>query len=312
MKTLKLLVAVINKYRDSEGKVKDNYLQLLSEILEIISIMKHVYESDEMEGIVIELKNLFMSGQTVSDDRLSRCKPNLAVFMAGFSHIELAEDDDSSKSVAVWELYKMLLRERHWALVHLALKSFGYFASRTNCNQLWRFVPQDAALSFDIDSGKEVNEDRFMSELKRFLEKETAHLAFAPATDQLELLVEEAKLLLENMEKMLHIKPEAIKSDQVEVNVGQPANKNRELPEAVECDQVEVDDGQHANKRRKLPDGIGKGVQLLKSGLETIGDGLSAWQQSDLQNRELHAKFATQVANLKDVIDHLVALSRCT
>ncbi|WOG83189.1 hypothetical protein DCAR_0102363 [Daucus carota subsp. sativus] len=311
MKTLKLLVAVINKYRDSEGKVKDNYLQLLSEILEIISIMKHVYESDEMEGIVIELKNLFMSGQTVSDDKLSRCIPNLAVFMAGFSHIELAEDDDSSKSVAVWELYKMLLRERHWALVHLALKSFGYFASRTNCNQLWRFVPQDAALSFDIDSGKEVNEDRFMSELKRFLEKETAHLAFTPATDQLELLVEEAKLLLENM-KMLHIKLEAIKCDQVEVDDGQPANKNRELPEAVECDQVEVDDGQHANKRRKLPDGIGKGVQLLKSGLETIGDGLSAWQQSDLQNRELHAKFATQVANLKDVIDHLVALSRCT
>lgn len=184
MKTLKLLVAVINKYRDSEGKVKDNYRELLSETLGIISFMKHLYESDEMDEIIIELKNLFISGQTVSDDRLSRCKPNLAVFMAGFSDIELTEDDDSSKSVAVWELYNMLLRERHWALVHLTLKSFGYFAGRTNCNQLWRFVPQDAALSFDIDTGKEANADRFMSELKRFLEKETAHLAFTPASDR--------------------------------------------------------------------------------------------------------------------------------
>ena len=231
MKTLKLLVAVINKYRDSEGKVKDNYRELISETLGIISTMKHLYESDEMEGIIIELKNLFISGQTVSDDRLSWCKPNLAVFMAGFSHVDLAEDDNSSKSVAIWELYNMLLRERHWALVHLALKSFGYFASRTNCNQLWRFVPQDAALSFDIDSGKEANEDRFMSELKGFLEKETVHLAFTPASDQLRLLVKEAKLLLENIKKTQHIEAEA-----------------------KICDQLEVDDGHHANKRRKLPD----------------------------------------------------------
>lgn len=287
MKTLKLLVAVINKYRDSEGKVKDSYRELLSETLGIISIMKHLYESDEMEEIIIELKKLFISGQSVSDDKLSRCKPNLADFMAGFSQIELAEDDNSSKSVAVWELYHMLLRERHWALVHLALKAFGYFASRTNCNQLWRFVPPDAALSFDIDSGKEASEDRFMSELKRFLEKETAHLAFTPAPDQLELLVGEAKLLLENVKKTLHAESDALISE-----------------------QMEVDDGQHANKRRKLPDGIGKGVQLLKSGLEIIGDGLSMWQQSD-QNSDLHDKLAIHFSSLEDAIGHLVALSRC-
>ncbi|XP_074348439.1 uncharacterized protein LOC141687157 isoform X2 [Apium graveolens] len=287
MKTLKLLVAVINKYRDSEGKVKDNYRELLSETLGIISIMKHLYESDEMEGIIIELKNLFISGETVSDDKLSRCKPNLAVFMAGFSHIELAEDDNSSKSVAVWELYNMLLRERHWALVHLTLKAFGYFASRTNCNQLWRFVPPDAALSFDIDSGKEASEDRFMSELKRYFEKETAHLAFTPASDQLGLLVRESKHLLENVKKTLHTEPDAIL-----------------------CDEMEVE-GQHANKRRKLPEGIGKGVQLLKSGLEIIGDGISMWQQSDNENSDLQNKLATHFASLEDVIGHLVALSRC-
>lgn len=268
--------------------MKDSYQELLSETLGIISIMKHLYESDEMEGIIIELKNLFISGQTVSDDSLSRCKPNLAVFMAGFSHIELAEDDDSSKSVAVWELYHMLLRERHWALVHLALKAFGYFASRTNCNQLWRFVPQDAALSFDIDSGKEASEDRFMSELKRFLEKETAHLAFTPTSDQLGLLVREATLLLENVEKTLQTETDALI-----------------------CDQMEVVDGQHANKRRKLPDGIGKGVQLLKSGLEIIGDGLSLWQQSDHQNSDLHTKLAIHFSSLEDALGHLVALSRC-
>ncbi|KAK1352932.1 hypothetical protein POM88_052770 [Heracleum sosnowskyi] len=100
MKTLKLLVVVINKYRDSKGKVKDSYRELLSETLGIISIIKHLYESDEMEGTIIELKNLFIFEQTVSDDRLSLCKPNLAIFMAGFSHIKLSEDDESSKSVA--------------------------------------------------------------------------------------------------------------------------------------------------------------------------------------------------------------------
>lgn len=288
MKTLKLLVAVINKYRNSEGKMKDYYRKLLSETLGIISVMNHLYESDEMERVIIELKNLFISEPAVSDAGLFQCKPNLTVFMAGLGHIELAENDDCPKSLAVWELYHMLLRERHWAFVHLAIKAFGYFASRTSCNQLWRFLPQDAALSFDIDSGKEANVERFMSELKGFLEKDTAHLALTPSSDQVELLAREAKLLHENVEKKMKIEPEA-----------------------MICEPTEVDDEVHANKKRKLPEGIGKGVQLLQSGLKIIGDGLSLWQQNHVETAELHDKFLTHVASLEDVIGHLVSLSGC-
>jgi hypothetical protein len=65
----------------------------------------------------------------------------------------------------------MLLKERHWALAHLSMTAFWYFSARTSCNELWRFVPPDAALLFDLESGVDVNDERFMSEFKVFFEK---------------------------------------------------------------------------------------------------------------------------------------------
>ena len=88
----------------------------------------------------------------------------LSLLLRALGDMEMSEMDESPKTHAMWELFHMLFRERHWALVHLALASFGYFAARTSCNQLWQFVPQDAALSFDLVSGNEIDKDRFMLE----------------------------------------------------------------------------------------------------------------------------------------------------
>ncbi|XP_057958263.1 uncharacterized protein LOC131151089 isoform X2 [Malania oleifera] len=280
MKTLKFLVAIIQKYRKSvDHQRKEHYHKLLSETLRIISNTKHLYASDEMEEVILELQKLFISGGAASDTRLHHCKPGLASFMAGLGHMELAETETSLKSSAVWDLYHMLLMERHWALVHLAATAFGYFAARTSCNQLWRFVPQNAALSFDLD-GNEAKEERFMFELKAFLEKEKAICTTTPSSEELGLLVKEG-LMLKDMVQNINI--------DLDVTEG-----------------MELDGDNQANKRRKLPDGISRGVELLQSGLKVIGDGLSLWQPHHFDSTELHDKFLTQFSRLEEMIDHLI------
>ncbi|KAF8388348.1 hypothetical protein HHK36_027014 [Tetracentron sinense] len=286
-KTLKFTIAIIHGYRSAmESLMKDHYCKLLRETLWIISNMKHLYASDEIEEVILELQILFIGDSAASDKWLYQCKPGLALFMAALGHMEIAEVDGSAKSSAIWELYHLLLRERHWAFVHLAITAFGYFAARTSCNQLWRFVPPDAALSFNIDSGSESNEDRFMSELKAFLEKEVALLVVTPCTEQLQLLVKEGLMLKETVTKIL--------------NFG---------PEASGCESMEVDGEIQAKKRRKLPGGISEGMALLQSGLKVMGDGLVLWRQQHYDSTELQDKFSTHFSRLEDVIAHLTGLA---
>lgn len=289
MKTLKFLVAIIDKYRKSDDrKLKDTYRRLLSEVLGIISNMKHLYSCDEMERVILELQNLFTSkpASSASDNLLFLCKPNLANFMAGIGHVELAESDENALTSAVWELYHVLLREQHWAFIHLALTAFGYFAARTSCNQLWRFVPPDAALSFDLESGNEADEDRFMSELKAFLEKECASLLTKPTPDHIEMLVKEGRKLKEILQRNPHINDEA-----------------------VICDAMEIEEENQGTKKRKLPDGISKGVELLLNGLKVMGDELSQWQHSQTGLTEIHDRFLAHFSRLEDVVSHLVSLT---
>ncbi|CAI9771194.1 unnamed protein product [Fraxinus pennsylvanica] len=283
MKTLKYLVPMIHKYKNStDDQIKDHYCKLLGELLGIFSHMKHLYSSDDMEGIILELQKLFISRPEESDGQLFWCKPNLAHFMGGLGHMELADSDNCARSSAAWELYHMLLRERHWAFVHLSISAFGYFAAHTSCNQLWRFVPQDAALSFDLESGNEADEERFMSELKAFLEKEIAK----PRFHQLEMLVKEGQMLKEI----------------VQIN----AKIN---PESIACDMMEIDDEKHFSRKRKFPDGISKGVELLQSGLKVMGDVLSQWQHNQVDSTEVHKTFLTHFSRLEDAIADLVSLA---
>ncbi|KAI5595714.1 hypothetical protein BDE02_03G159100 [Populus trichocarpa] len=285
VKTLKFLVAIIRNFRNPVEKImKEHCHELLSEMLGIVSNMKHLYKSDEMEGVLLELQNLFVSGPAASNTQLYQCKPYLALFMGGLGDMEMTESDDCAKSSAVWELYHMLFRERHWALVHLSIAAFGYFAARTTCNQLWRFVPQNASLSYDLVSGNEASEERFMSELKAFLDKEAALLTTTPSIEQLELLVKEGMMLKEMVQKISGI-------------------------DAMECQSMEIDVDSVSNKRRKLPDGISKGLELLQNGLKVIGDGISQWQENHCESSELHDKFSSHLSRLEDVVAHLTGLA---
>lgn len=287
MKTIKFLVAIIHKYRDSsEIKIKDKYRRLLSETLGIISNMKHLYTSNDMEQVILALQNLFISGPALSDGKSFQCKPNLSSFMAGLGHIELEDREDSAVSSAMWELYHMLLEERHWALVHLAITAFGYFAGRTTCSELWRFVPQDAALSFDLETGKEADEERFMSELKEFLEKETACPKIKPCPDTINMLAIDGQMLKETFKKI------------------------RDLDSMLMiCEPMEVDNENQTNRKRKFPDRVTKGVELLRNGLKVMGDALSEWQHNQYDSTDIRDKFLTHFSHLEDVVTHLVSLA---
>ncbi|KAM0044957.1 hypothetical protein Hdeb2414_s0009g00298721 [Helianthus debilis subsp. tardiflorus] len=273
VKTVKLSTAMIQKYNNTRDNSKDQYLKLLSETLGIISSMKHLYSSDEMEKLMLELRDLFISN---SGTELTKCKPNLAAFVAGLGHIEFEESDDNLKVAASWELFHMLLQERHWALAHLAITAFGYFSARTSCNELWKFVPEDAALSFDLELGKDANEERFMSEFKVFLDKEAANLKTSPGENEAALLVKEGLVLKQMVEKMI-------------------------------SDGMEVDEITRVNKKRKFPDGISEGVSLLQNGLRVIANGITLWKQNQLDYSDINGEFLTRFSHLEDAVGHMAA-----
>ncbi|KAK8467704.1 hypothetical protein PHAVU_007G134600 [Phaseolus vulgaris] len=283
-RALKFLVAISSYYKSTVDEViKNRYLQLFRETLGIISYLERLYTSNDIEQAIMEIQNIFLSEPGA---HLNKCKPQLAQFLAGLVHMEISESDDDAKSCAVWELYHLLLKEQHWALIHLAITAFGYFASKTTCNKLWRFVPQDAALSYDIASGLESNQETFMVEFGKFLKKEKALLTVAPNLEQLELLGREGLVLKQTVQKVSAISEE----------------KER-------CDNMEVDCKNQSNKKRKVPDGINRGVELLKSGLKIIGDGLSQWQLNHFDTAEQHIKYLTQFSQLENVITHFEELT---
>ena len=297
MKTLKFIVAIIHNYRVCEDKrLKDQYRKLLSETLGIISNMRHLYASVEMDKVICELENLFISGPAVSDIQLYECKPDLALFMAGLAHMDIKETDESSKISALWDLYHMLLAERHWAFIHLAMTAFGYFSARTNCNKLWRFVPQNAALSYDLASGNDANLERFMSEFKVFLEKETALLTITASSDQFGLLVKEGLKLKDMFQKISNVIVEHAECDDMEID--------------GEKQDMELNSGKQSNKKRKFPDGIEKGMELLQSGMKVIVDSISQLQQNDQpSSNELPNNFLATFSRLEAEISQLVGMA---
>ncbi|KAK8935331.1 hypothetical protein KSP39_PZI013089 [Platanthera zijinensis] len=200
LKGVKLRLGWATSKRGREGPQMnghDFFAKLLDRILATSSILGMLCALGEEETIIMHLTtSIFVE----PDPALCQCLPHLATFLAGLSHIQIAEDDKCPISAAILELYHSLLRERHWALIHLALSAFGYFAARTPCTQLWRFVPHDAALSFDSATGSEANYDNFMTELKGFLEKEGA-LCEAPSCKE-QLFCEGMELLQNGLETM--------------------------------------------------------------------------------------------------------------
>ncbi|KAL8217323.1 hypothetical protein R6Q57_024160 [Mikania cordata] len=275
MKTIKLLISMIHKYDNTSDNAKDRYLELLSETLGIISSIKHLYISDEMGKLILVLQNIFISKSA----ELTKCKPNLAAFVAGLGDLEFEETDNNVTVSASWKLFHMLLQERHWALAHLAITAFGYFSARTSCKELWRFVPENAALSFDLDSGKDANEERFMSEFKVFLDKEAANVETSPGENEVALLMKEGLILKQMVVKM--------------------------ITDTMKVDETILD------KKRKFPDGISEGVSLLQNGLRAIANGITLWKQNRLDYADINGEFLTHFSHLEDAVEHMAASIDC-
>ncbi|CAG7900257.1 unnamed protein product [Brassica rapa] len=279
-RTLKFGVALIQKLRNSKDEMtRVRYTEILSETLSIISRSEQLYTCQEMDNVITELQRLFITETDNSQHHLHKLKPSLALFLSGLSNYEMSETETCPKSRAVWELYHLLLRKRHWALVHHAVTAFGYFCARTGCAQLWRFVPEDAALAFDIASGKEAKTERFMSELKMFLEKEQALLSTTASQEELEMLSKESTQVKATVQKLL---------------------EGRKQQRSVEVEK-------QSNKRRKLPEGICRGVELLQKGMKRINEGLS--EMSSDESQDFQKSLLNQFSCLEDLVSHLVSLA---
>ncbi|KAH0905593.1 hypothetical protein HID58_037420 [Brassica napus] len=279
-KTLKFAIALVQKLRNSKDEMtRDRYTEILSETLSIISRSEQLYTCQEMDSVITELQRLLISETDKHHHHLYKSEPSLALFLSGLINYEMSETETCPKSRGVWELYHLLLRKRHWALVHHAVTAFGYFCARTSCSQLWRFVPEDDALAFDIGSGKEAKTERFMSELKMFLEKEQALLSTTPSQEELELLSKEGMEVKATVEKLL---------------------KERKKQRLVEAEK-------RPNKRRKLPEGICRGVELLQNGMKRINEGLS--ELGSDESEEFQKSLLNQFSCLEDLVSHLVSLA---
>ncbi|XP_042373068.1 uncharacterized protein LOC121967104 isoform X2 [Zingiber officinale] len=275
-KIVNFAVLVIHEYRSTTNVNKYPLAKLLSAILFIISSMRNHYGSLELEKLIVELRNL-VGCPTDVDDALHHCMGSISSFIASLSYMEIAEDESQTLCRSIWDLYHMLLRERHWAIAHLALVAFSYFAAHTSCAQLWRFVPREATLSFDTCTGTEASEDRFMSELKCVLEKSAALHEVVPAKELL-VLVQEGTELRRVVAKLIVTNPQVSFSKQ-----------------SVNHDK---------NKKRKLVDRISEGIGLLQNGLKVMNNALDQSDATDLKNT-----FSPHVSSLEDMLSHLTGLT---
>jgi 5'-3' exoribonuclease 2 len=277
---LKFSMSLISLYRTAPDSSKDHLAQHISSILDIISKVRHLCAFNQMEKLTLELHNLFMRSSDNSKAALSQCKPSLATFMSMLGHLNSTEDDANALCSAMPDLYHLLVRERHWALIHIAMASFGYFAARTSFTQLWRFVPGDAALSYNANTGVDIDENGFMSELKAFLQKEaTLRGDDKWSEEQIRFLLSEGRLLKKLIETTCEtpLSPEPKKKGVVSKDVN--------------------------TKKRKIPDGIGEGMALLQNGLQVMRSAL------DKTDTDLKDRFATYLSCLESTVSQIASFS---
>ncbi|KAG2554829.1 hypothetical protein PVAP13_9KG584600 [Panicum virgatum] len=229
-----------------------------------------------MFKFTISLINMY---GTASDSVLSQCKPSMASFMAILGHLNATEYDAKELSSAMWDLYHLLLKERHWALIHLVMGSFGYFAARTSFTQLWKFVPGDAALSYNASTGTSIDGNGFMVELRAYLQKEAALHTDRWSEEQFQLLVSEGRALKKLVEAY------------------------SEIPVVSEPEKVATTKDA-STKKRKVPDGICEGMVLLQNGLKAMR---GAFDEADFA--ELKDRFAAHLSRLEDAVSQIATLS---
>ncbi|XP_024530174.1 uncharacterized protein LOC9659504 isoform X1 [Selaginella moellendorffii] len=192
-KISKLLLSIIDKAAVGSP--------LLSKAVLGLARLKAVFSDSDIENAVITLKDKLSSHHEQLEDR-PELKIHLPELLTSLADITFQEEEPDSQIQAIWKLYHLALAEKHWALVHAGLTSFSEFAATTSCNDLWRFLPADAALSFD-SSGDTVMEDGFMAAVRLFLEKATDRTALSMSDGDLELLREECESQRASQDKLL-------------------------------------------------------------------------------------------------------------
>jgi 5'-3' exoribonuclease 2 len=276
----KFSFSLINLYRTAPDSSKDQLAQQISSMLDIISKVRNLCAFYQMEKLTLELHTLFMCSSGNPKAALSRCKPSLGCFMSMLGHLNYSEVDANALCSAMLDLYHLLVRERHWALIHLAMSSFGYFAARTSFTQLWRFIPGDAALSYNANTGVDIDENRFMTELKAFLQKEAALRGGKWSGEQTRFLVSEGRALKKLVETAAEI-PLAPGPEKKAV-ISKDANK----------------------KKRKIPDGLGEGMALLQNGLKVMRSALDETDSAELKDR-----LAAHLSCLENAVSQIVCFS---
>ncbi|XP_024516389.1 uncharacterized protein LOC9642030 isoform X2 [Selaginella moellendorffii] len=192
-KISKLLLSIIDKAAVGSP--------LLSKAVLGLARLKAVFSDADIEKAVITLNNKLSSHHEQLEDR-PELKIHLPELLTSLADFTFQEEEPDSQIQAIWKLYHLALAEKHWALVHAGLTSFSEFAATTSCNDLWRFLPADAALSFD-SSGDTVMEDGFMAAVRLFLEKATNRTTLSMSDGDLELLREECESQRASQDKLL-------------------------------------------------------------------------------------------------------------
>ncbi|KQK23695.1 uncharacterized protein LOC100843843 isoform X2 [Brachypodium distachyon] len=273
--------SLIHLYRTAPDSSKNHLALHISSILDIISNMRHLCAFYQMEKLTVELQTFFMSSSDNSKAVLSQCKPSIASFMAVLGHLSCTGDNSNALCSAMSDLYHLLLRERHWALIHLVMDSFGYFAARTSFTQLWRFIPGDAALSYNTSTGVDIDENGFMLQLRAFLQKEGVRTNKWSEV-QISLLISEGRVLKKLIETFL------------------------EIPIALEPEKAMIEKDANT-KKRKMPDGICEGMALLQNGIKVMRSALGGTDSAELRDR-----FAAHLSRLEDTVSQISSFSEQT
>ncbi|MCO5568443.1 hypothetical protein L7F22_022142 [Adiantum nelumboides] len=282
---IKMIVDLLQVcHRKSDCGIKSQSLKYLSGIWQKM-------QPEEIQSVIVPLRNLIVT-KNFSESEELQIKLSLAEALAGLGEVSMPEDETDPTNCALWELYHVILRERHWAYAHLALASFGYFVAHTSWNELWRFVPSDAALAHDGENVSLAKESIFMTSLRRFLEKEVVCTTSSKSDEK---TVQQEGELLET--SMLEFYQVADKSHTMEAQG------------MVDCCDMNVDSGVHTDPiESSLPPEISNAMSMLREGLLLLKEKLPTWFKESGQNSEQQQHMHEQLSLLVDVIAQLRVL----
>lgn len=235
------------------------------------------------------LARIYEFANSISYHEAKAMKPALADFLVNLSGFDILEKETDPTCQTLWNLYHIVLREQHWALVHAGLASFGSFAEQTPCKELWRFIPSDPGLASDVYESTDSGHDMFMYALRSFLEKELAVTSLAVTDAEVRLLQEECK---KQQGSYFHVLQQR-ETEEVPV----------EKTIVVDLDSMDVD--RVPIKEVTMPSEVKTGILMLQEGFSLLSKRAPTWlSESDERYEEWQALIA-QLAEMNSKLGSL-------